>query len=337
VSPSSTPQRPLPPEIDAIARGYWASRVLLTAIELDLFTIVGGGAAADDVAARAGTQPATTARLLNALVGLELLAKNGERFACTPAAREFLAAGGPDDSRASLRHLANLWERWSTLTDCVRTGARVTGPQRSDDPGWTAAFIGAMHRGSGLRAPGLVSALAAEGLLAGRRRVLDVGGGSGVYCHAFLAALPEARATLFDLAEVVDLARGYAEAAGLAARMDFLAGDLREGRFGQGYDVALVSAICHMLNPADNAALLTALRTALAPGGLLVISDFILDEDRARPAFASLFGINMLVGTGGGDSYAESDYRAWLEAAGYGQIRRLALPGPAQLMVAQAG
>ena len=106
------------------------------------------------------------------------------------------------DSRASLRHLANLWERWSTLTDCVRTGARVAGPQRSDDPAWTAAFIGAMHRGSGLRAPGLVKALADAGLLAGRSRVLDVGGGSGTYCHALLAALPAARATLFDLPAV---------------------------------------------------------------------------------------------------------------------------------------
>ena len=158
-----------------------------------------------------------------------------------------------------------------------------------------------------------MQALADAGLLAGRRRVLDLGGGSGAYCHAFLAALPAARATLFDLAEVVELARGYAEAAGVAARMDFVAGDLREGRFGAGYDLALVSAICHMLSPADNAALLAALRGALAPGGLVVISDFILDENRATPAFASLFGINMLVGTGSGDSYAESDYRAWLE------------------------
>jgi len=337
VSPSETPQRPLPPEIDSIARGYWASRVLLTAIELDLFTALGAGATAAEAAARAGTQPAATARLLNALVGLELLAKEGDRFRCTPAAQDFLAAGGPDDSRASLRHLANLWERWGTLTDCLRQGARVEGPQRSDDAAWTEAFIGAMHRGSGLRAPGVVSALAAEGLLAGRRRLLDLGGGSGAYCHAFLAALPEARATLFDLAEVVELARGYAEAAGVAGRMDFVAGDLREGRFGQGFDLALVSAICHMLSPADNLALLAALHGALAPGGLVVISDFVLDENRATPAFASLFGINMLVATGGGDSYAESDYRTWLAGAGYSQIRRLALAGPAHLMVAQAG
>ncbi|MBM4118400.1 helix-turn-helix domain-containing protein [bacterium] len=199
---ASRAARPLPTEIDAIARGYWASRALLTAIELDLFTALGEGATAAEIAARAGTHAAATARLLNALVGLELLAKDGERFRCTPAARDFLAAGGPDDSRASLAHLANLWERWGTLTECLRQGARVSGPQRSDDPEWTQAFIGAMHRGSGQRAPALVSALVAEGLLAGRRRVLDLGGGSGVYCHALLAALPEARATLFDLPEV---------------------------------------------------------------------------------------------------------------------------------------
>ena len=182
-----------------------------------------------------------------------------------------------------------------------------------------------------------MSALAAEGLLAGRRRVLDLGGGSGVYCHAFLAALPAARATLFDLAEVVDLARGYAEAAGVAARMDFVAGDLREGRFGAGLRPGPGLGHLPHAEPGRNAALLTALRGALVPGGLVVISDFILDESRATPAFASLFGINMLVGTGGGDSYAESDYRAWLAGAGYGEIRRLALLGPAHLMVARKG
>lgn len=329
--------RPLPPEIDAIARGYWASRALLTAIELDLFTAVGAGATAAEAAAHAGTEPAATARLLNALVGLELLSKSGERFACTPAARAFLAAGGPDDSRASLRHLANLWERWSTLTECVRSGARVLGPQRSDDPEWTRAFIGAMHRGSGLRAAGLVRALSEAGLLAGCRRLLDLGGGSGAYAHAFLAALPEARATLFDLPAVVELARGYAAEAGVGARMDFVAGDLREGRFGAGFDLVLLSSICHMLSPADNAALLEAVRRALAPEGLVVISEFVVDENRATPAFASLFGINMLVGTGGGDSYAESDYRAWLARAGFDSVRRLLPPGPAQLIVARAG
>ena len=325
--------RLLPARIETFVRGYWTSRLLLSAVELDLFTHASGGATPEEIAGRAGTDPASTARLLRALAGQGLMVLEDGRFRPGEEAAEFLAAGGASDSRATVLHMANLWERWSTLTECVKRGERVVGPQRSADPAWTRAFIGSMHRRARLSAGELAAALDEAGLLAGARRCLDLAGGSGAFSHGLLERAPALEATLFDLPDVVALAREYAAEAGLAERMGFIAGDLHEGGFGEGHDLVLLSAVCHMLSPADNRALLVRVRECMAPGGLVVVSDFLLDDDRCEPAWASLFGINMLVATGGGDSYTESDYRAWLEEAGFGAVERVGLPGPADLVV----
>ena len=99
----------------------------------------------------------------------------------------------------------------------------------------------------------------------------------------------------------------------------------------------LVSAICHMLSPTENRDLLRRCRRALAPGGRVVIQDFILEEDKTAPKWAALFSLNMLVGTEGGASYNESEYRTWLGEAGFHEVTRVRLPGPRGLMLGHAG
>ena len=111
-------------------------------------------------------------------------------------------------------------------------------------------------------------------------------------------------------------------------------GDLRRDSFGSGYDLVLVSAICHMLSPQENQDLLHRCYQATAPGGRIVVSDFILEPSRTAPRFAALFALNMLVGTPSGDTYTQAEYTEWLTAAGYGGVRRVGVPGPAHLMVA---
>jgi 3-hydroxy-5-methyl-1-naphthoate 3-O-methyltransferase len=325
--------KPLPENLETLIRGYWRSRVLLSAVELDLFTVLEDGATAEEVASRIGAEGDGIARLLRALVGMELLEFEEGRYRCGEEAAEFLSAGGASDSRATALHMANLWRPWSSLTEAVLRGERLEGPQRSEDPAWTRSFIGSMHRRGRHGARALARALDEAGHLDSTHRSLDLGGGSGVFSHALLDARPELRATLFDLPEVVLIAKEHAEAAGLSGRMEFLAGDLRTDGFGEGYDLILISAICHMLSPSDNRDLLSRLGLCLAPAGRLVISDFVLEEDRCRPAWASLFGINMLVATGGGDSYTESDYREWLGAVGLEQVERIEMEGSADLLV----
>ncbi len=320
----------VPDEVMGMARAFMESRLLLTALELDVFTPLAAGATAAAVADACHTDPGATARLLNALVALGLLTKQGEVFSPTAVAARFLARGGKDDSVDALLHQASLWQTWSGLTGAVRCGQpapRRDPNERGDE--WTVAFIAAMHKGAAQRAPLLVQAVGVQGV----RRMLDVGGGSGAYSIAFVQAGQEVSAGIVDLPAVLPIAEGHVAAAGLAGRITLRPGDLRHDELGSGFDLVLLSSICHMLDREGNRDLLRRAFSALAPRGRVVVSDFVLDEDRASPRQAALFSINMLVGTSSGDCYTEAEYAAWLREAGFGEVARRDLPGPASLMI----
>ena len=320
----------LPDDLSERIRGFQESRVVLTALELDLFTAVGDGAGAVEVAARLRTNPRSTEMLLNALASLRLLVKQQGVFHNSPETTRYFTAGSRDNARPALLHTAHLWQRWSTLTDCVRAGTAVARDEiagRGQD--WTEAFIAAMHRNASERAPLVVRAVGAENV----RRMLDVGGGSGAYSIAFAQANSALRADILDLATVEEIAQRHIQEAGVADRVKVRAGDLRSDSLGEGYDLVFVSAICHMLSSGENLDLLRRCREALQPGGRIVIQDFILETDKTAPRFAALFALNMLVGTSGGSTYSESEYAAWLGEAGFLEIRRARLPGITGLMI----
>jgi cyclopropane fatty-acyl-phospholipid synthase-like methyltransferase len=168
----------------------------------------------------------------------------------------------------------------------------------------------------------------------GFQRMLDLGGGSAAYSIAFAQANPRLRAEVLDLPAVLPLTQDYIRRAGLEARIQTRPGDLRTDAFGEGYDLALMSAIAHMFSPEENRDLLRRIHQALAPNGRLVLQDFILEADKTSPGFAVLFSLNMLVNTTAGASYSETEYEAWLRGAGFRECKRVRLPGPANLMIA---
>jgi predicted O-methyltransferase YrrM len=294
-------------------RGFQESRVFLTALELDVFTVVGEGAEAARVAQAIGADPRATELLLNALVSLGALEKRKGSFSCTAESK----ALGP--GRAGLMHTVHLWETWSTLTDCVKAGTTQRRPGvEAPDEAWTEAFIEAMHARAKTTAAQVVQIVGTEGV----RRMLDVGGGPGTFSMAFALAAPDLQAEVLDLGPVVPIAQRHIREAGLSDRVRVRVGDLRTDELGEGYDLVLVSAICHMLDEGENRDLLRRCSKALAPGGRIVIREFILDPDRAGPPFAALFALNMLVGTRRGNCYTEAEYRQWLTDSGCAQVLR---------------
>jgi (2Fe-2S) ferredoxin/2-polyprenyl-3-methyl-5-hydroxy-6-metoxy-1,4-benzoquinol methylase len=324
----------LPDDLNSTLRGFQESRVLLTAVELDLFTAVGKGARAEEVAARSGSNPRATEMLLNALVAMGWLSKQGAIFTNSPSSARYFVAGSDDDSRVATMHLVHLWRTWSTLTECVRGGTSVSRQEVAERrEEWTRAFIAAMHRNARARAPLVVGAVGTEGVT----RLLDVGGGSGAYSIAFARAKDDLEVDLLDLAKVIPIAQGHIESAGLAARIRMRCGDLRTDKFGEGYDLVFVSAICHMLSADENRDLVRRCFAALAPKGRLVIQDFILEPDRTAPKSAALFALNMLVGTEAGSTYTEAEYAAWLTEAGFRDVQHVRLPGPSGLIVGTRG
>jgi cyclopropane fatty-acyl-phospholipid synthase-like methyltransferase len=166
------------------------------------------------------------------------------------------------------------------------------------------------------------------------RRMLDVGGGSGAYSIAFAQARPDLTGELLDLQSVVPIAQRHIAEAGLSARLAVRAGDLRTDPLGRDVDLVLISAICHMLSPDENRDLFRRARAALAPGGRVVVQEFVIDEGRTSPSHAALFAVNMLVGTEAGSTYTEAEYTAWLREAGFARVQRVRLPGPSDLIVA---
>ncbi len=324
----------VPDELSDLVRGFMPSRVLLTALELDVFTAVQRAKAppsAEDLAGTLGTDLRATRVLLDALVALGVLAKRGATYANAPAAARFLAAGSADDASTALKHNLSLWRTWSELTEVVRQGHPVQHREmqgRGDD--WTVPFIAAMHRNAALRAPMVVRAVGTAGV----RRLIDVGGGSGAYAIAFAREKADLEAEVFDLATVIPIAGRNIEEAGLAGRVHTRVGDLRQDALGQGYDLALLSAICHMLGPDGIRDLLRRVFAALAAGGRVVIQDHVMAADRTAPRAGAMFAVNMLAGTPEGGTYTEDEYRSWLAEAGFAEIRRIGLQGPNDLVIA---
>lgn len=321
----------LPDDLMQKIRGFQVSRVILSAVELDIFTAVGQGANAADVAGKVGIDPRAAEMFLNALVALELLDKKDGMFSSTALSARYLMDGSPDDSRAALTHSVHLWDRWSTLTECIREGTSVTHKERSGRPKeQTASFIAAMHKNATLRASQVARAVGVEGI----KKVLDVGGGSGAYSITFARTNPQLRSEVFDLPDVIPIAQRHIDEAGVSDRVTTRVGDFRKDEFGHDFDMVFISAICHMNSPRENIDLLQKAFGALAPGGRVVVQDFILGHDKTSPVSAALFALNMLVGTREGSSYSEPEYTEWLKSAGFGDIKYIKLPGPADLMLA---
>jgi SAM-dependent methyltransferase len=313
-----------------MATAFQRSRPLLTAFELELFTALASEArSSGEVAAAIGAEPRATDRLMNALVAMGLLEKADGRFRNSPTAEKYLVKGQPD-YLGGLGHTNHLWDAWSRMTEVVRAGRPGwLGDTDTRDEGWLRPFIAAMHTRARQSAGQVIAMLDLEGV----SRVLDVGGGSGAYAMAFVRARRGISAVVFDLPKVVPLTRMYTQQEGLAAQVETVAGNYLQDPLGEGFDLVFMSAVIHSNSADDNRRLFSKAARALAPGGQLVVQDFLIGEDRDGPLQPALFALNMLVGTPAGDTYTESEVRDWMSGAGFGGMRRLDTPFGTNLVI----
>lgn len=321
----------LPDDLLETIRAFMPSRVILTALELDVFTALGDGCDAKELSRRISSDPRGIELLLNALVSLGLLQKENGIFRNTPSAARFLAEGSRDSARQAQLHTANMWKRWSNLTESVKTGFPAPSTRSTEGAG---TFIAAMDHSARARVRGFVQAIGVNGT----RRMLDLGGGSGAYSIAFAKAAPELHSEIVDMPDVVPIAQKHIADAGLSDRVAVRSGDMLTADLPrQSYDLVLLSSICHMFSPDENQALFARAHAALAPKGRIAIADFIIDPGKTSPRSAALFALNMLVATHGGATYSEPEYEAWLKAAGFTEVKRVRMPGPVNLIVGQVG
>ncbi len=307
-------------EILGQVRAFMPSRAILTAAELDVFTILGQKpSSAQQLATELQVEQRALTRLLDALVSRELLQKEEGIYQPT-AQGKFLNSEHPGSVLPMALHISSLWDSWSKLTETVRQGVNPKlQPVAEQDQQTCEAFIGAMH----VVGRDLAREIVTDIDLRPYTRLLDIGGASGTYTIAFLRQAPWMQAVLFDLPRVMHLAEHRLSQEGLRNQVELVGGDFYQDPLPAGCDLALLSAIIHQNSPQENLDLYRKVYQTLEPEGAILIRDHIMSEDRTQPPAGALFALNMLVNTQGGDTYTFSEVQTGLEQAGFRQVELL--------------
>ncbi|MCG6966325.1 MAG: acetylserotonin O-methyltransferase [Chromatiaceae bacterium] len=320
-------QQPDPTRVMSLATQYWDAQVLLTANRIGLFALLGEEwSTAEQVAAGLATGPRSTRLFLNACVALGLLEKDADRYRNSALARAFLVAGSPAFMGNTIRYSDNLYATWGHLEDALRSDQPQL-PEESylgEDPARTRAFVYGMHE----RAMGIGRMLVELVDLGGRTQMLDVGGGPGTYSALFAQRFDGLHSVVLDLPGVVAIASEILAEMGVADRVDTLPGDHRSTAFPGDNDVVLISGVLHRESEAGCRRLIHNACQSLRPNGLLVVSDVFTDAGGAGPAFATLFGLNMLLTAPEGGVHADADIADWMRDAGLEVVQMQAFPPP---------
>jgi SAM-dependent methyltransferase len=319
-----------------IASGYEPALILEAAVRLAVFDALDTGPLTlAEAAQRTSSSLRGMRALLDALVGMDLLERSGERYALTDESAAYLVSTSPSYQGYMCKHVSrHLMPRWLRLTEVVRSGRPEGGVnEQADGAAYFREFVEDIFPMSYEAA----RALADELRVARATQpvsVLDLAAGSGVWSIALAEASPRVRVTAIDWPAVLPVTRRIAARHGVADRFDFVEGNLLEADFGRKHHIATLGHILHSEGAARSRRLLRKTFDAMAPGGTVVIAEFIVDEDRTGPPGALIFAVTMLVNTDEGDTFTYSEMAAWLEEAGFVDVRELDVPGPAPLILA---
>ena len=300
---------------------YWETKILLTAVALDLFSVFQGQSqTVNQVADQRGLNSRALECVLNALVAMRVLNKSDKDYSNTPVAEKYLVKGTPEYVGHLLILHDSEWNHWGKLEETVRSGrSPVSRHVFETQPELGAHVLTVLDRigkGSGV---GLAQRLQLQGFT----RMLDVGGGAGTNAIAFCRAYPDLNATVFDLPQTLKVTKTYVDESGVGDRITLQAGNFHEDPFAGDYDVALMSDILHYQDGRTNAALVEKVYHHLVEGGRLIIKDRFLDPTRTSPAWTTAFAVHILVNTEQGQCFTIEETRQWREQAGFRTVDEL--------------
>ncbi len=339
MSDSSVPD---PAPVLELLTAFRCSAVLFSACSLGIFDLLAGEALDQaGLARRLGADADALGRLLDACVGLGLLARRDGGYVNTPAAQAYLCRGSPNRLTGYITYSDRvLWPMWAHLADAVREGGNrwkqtfgLDGPlfanffRNEDDK---REFLWGMHGFGQLSSPAVVAAFD----LSGFRHLVDLGGATGHLAIAACRRYPGLRATVFDLPGVIPQAREVIDAAAdVAGRVDLAAGDFFVDRLPPA-DLYAVGRILHDWSEEKIHRLLSAIHQALPAGGALLVAEKLLDADRAGPRWAQLQSLNMLV-CAEGKERTLAEYEALLRQAGFSHVEGRVTPSPLDAVLAR--
>ncbi|WP_214317644.1 methyltransferase [Nonomuraea sediminis] len=327
------------PSAQWIVDDLWAAReaqTLITGTELGVFTLIANGhTTADGVAAQLGAPVRGVRRLLDALVGIGYLTKDGGRYGLEPLSERYLVQGGEGYVGDMVYEMKLLWTSWGRLAEVIRSGEPVQ-PWDEEETGRRLfpQLVAALFPMS------LNSAKAAVAALPDTRdtpivSVLDVAAGSAVWSIPFAQADPRVRVTAVDYAEITPITRRYTARHGVAGQYTHVEGNLREVELGDGvHDLAILGYIVQTEGPKWGQRLIERCFHALRPGGQLLIADMIPNDARTGPSAPLVYALEMVLHTTEGDVFTFAEYRQWLTEAGFGRVERIDIPAPWPLVLA---
>jgi precorrin-6B methylase 2 len=330
---------PNPEKILQTGLAFWASKTLLSAVEMGLFTeLARSSQPLDSLAGRLGLHPRSARDFLDALVALGFLNRVGDRYENTPETDLFLDRGKPSYVGGILE-MANhrLYPFWANLTEALRTGkpqneVKAGGPGMFEtlyaDPARLKQFLASM---TGI-SHGANLAIAAAFPWKEYRTFVDVGTAQGDLAAQIARANTHLRGVGFDLPEVAPIFEEYVAAVGVADRLTFVAGSFFEDDLPKA-DVVLMGHILHDWDLPTKKMLIAKAFDAIPTGGALVVYEAIIDDDRSKNAFGLMMSLNMLIETPGGFDYTGSDCSGWMKEAGFSSTRVEHLVGPDSMVI----
>jgi hypothetical protein len=333
-----------PSHIMQVGMGFWPSKTVLSAVELELFTHLGAESmTGEEIGERLDLHPRAIYDFLDALVALRFLERDGDgedgRYRNTAESAAFLDKRQPAYIGGILEMSnARLYPFWGSLTEALRTGKpqneiKQTGKPMFDelysDPARLEQFMNAM-KGISL---GNFHALAEVFDFSKYKTICDVGGATGQLCMILATHHPHLQCTSYDLPVVEPIAKKAIAAAGLADRVATASGDFFADPIPRA-DVITMGLILHDWNLDRKKHLIRSAYEALPEGGAFIIIENLIDDARRENAFGLMMSLNMLIEFGDAFDFTGGDFAGWCREAGFRDVEILPLTGPASAGVA---
>jgi hypothetical protein len=332
-------EQPTPDHILQIGFGFWASKALLSAVEMELFTeLAKHPEDAETLRDRLGLHPRSSQDFLDALVALGFLERRDGTYCNTPSTDLFLDKRKPSYLGGMLE-MANhrLYGFWGHLTAALRTGQLQNEAKSGEapffealyaDPARLKEFLAAM---SGL-SHGANLAIAKQFPWREYATFADVGTAQGDLAVQIALANPHLAGVGFDLPEVAPVFEDFVERHSLQERLSFVPGDFFSNEL-PNVDVVVMGHVLHDWGLDEKRTLIGKAYEALQDGGALIVYEAIIDDDRSQNAFGLLMSLNMLIETEGGFDYTAADCMGWMNDAGFTNTRAEHLLGPDSMVI----
>src|SRR6516165_2716883 len=331
--------QPTPDRIMDVGLGFWSSKVLLSAIEIDVFTEL--AQQSGDLASlrpRLGLHPRSARDFLDALVALGFLQRQGSVYRNTPAT-DLLLDRRKRSYLGGILEMANnrRYQHWSHLTEALRTGEIQNEAKHGGEDFFGAIYADPRRLREFLRAMSGISrganvCIAQRFPWARYHSFVDVGTAQGDLAVQIAKANPHLQGLGFDLDQVGPVFADYIAENHLSDRIRFVAGDFFRDPLPQA-DVVLMGHILHDWGQEQKRTLIWKAYESLPPGGALVVYEAIIDDERCRNAFGLLMSLNMLIETTSGFDYTGAECCSWMKEAGFHETRVEHLVGPDSMVV----